>query len=87
VKRNPKLSIPSDTGNEGFLKSIEIVVDCSSIKGKLFSALSKNKGVTIEERDFPSLAGDRPKSVQGTVKCRDHRSFQMHIDRYLNKLQ
>jgi len=87
VKRTPKLSTPSNAGNEDFLKSIEIVVDCSSIKGKLFSALSKNKGVTIEERDFSSLAGDRPKSAQGTVKCRDHKRFQTHIDKYLNKLQ
>lgn len=87
VKRNPKLSTPSNAGNEDFLKSIEIVVDCSSIKGKLFSALSKNKGVTIEERDFPNLTGDTPKSAQGTVRCRDHKRFQTHIDKYLNKLQ
>lgn len=70
-----------------YMESIEIVVDCSTLKGKLFSALSKNKGVTIDNRDFPALAGDATRSVQGTVKCRDHRSFQIHIDRYLNKLQ
>lgn len=87
VKRNLKLSNPYNTENEDFLESIEIVVDCSTFKGKLFSALSKNKGVTIKERDFPTLAGDAKKSVQGTVKCRDHKRFQTHIDKYLNKLQ
>ena len=87
VKRNPKLSNSSNTENEDFLKSIEIVLDCSSIKGKLFSTLSKNKGVTLNDRDFPTLAGDATKSVQGTVKCRDHGSIQLHIDKYLNKLQ
>lgn len=44
VKRNPKLSNSFNAENEEFLKTIEIVVDCSSIKGKLFSTLSKNKG-------------------------------------------
>lgn len=87
VNRNLKLSNPYNTENEDFLESIEIVVDCSTFKGKLFSALSKNKGVTIKERDFPTLAGDAKKSVQGTVKCRDHKRFQTHIDKYLNKLQ
>lgn len=87
VKRNPRFSNPNNTENEDFLESIEIVVDCSIFKGKLFSALSKNKGVTIKERDFPTLAGDAKKSVQGTVKCRDHKRFQTHIDKYLNKLQ
>ena len=87
VKRNPKLSTPSNAGNEDFLKSIEIVVDCSTLKGKLFSSLSKNKGGTLNDRDFPTLAGDAVKSVQGTVKCRDHGSIQLHIDKNLNKLQ
>ena len=87
VKRNPKLSNSFNTENEDFLKSIEIVVDCSSIKGKLFSTLSKNKGGILNDRDFPTLAGDATKSVQGTVKCRDHSSFQTHIDKYLNQQQ
>lgn len=87
VKRNPKLSNSFNTENEDFLKSIEIVVDCSTLKGKLFSSLSKNKGITLHDRDFPMLAGDAVKSVQGTVKCRDHSSFQTHIDKYLNQLQ
>lgn len=87
VKRNPKLSNYYNNENEDFLESIEIVVDCSTLKGKLFSALSKNKGVTIEDRDFPTVAGYALKSVQGTVKCRDHNNFQMHIDKYLNKQQ
>lgn len=87
VKRNPKLSNSFNTENEDFLKSIEIVVDCSTLKGKLFSSLSKNKGITLHDRDFPTLAGDAVKSVQGTVKCREHSSFQTHIDKYLNQLQ
>ena len=87
MKRTHKLSNPYNNENDDFLESIEIVVDCSTLKGKLFSALSKNKGVTIEDGDFPILAGDALKSVQGTVKCRDHKSFQIHIDKYLNTLQ
>lgn len=82
VKRNPKLSNSSNTENEDFLKSIEIVVDCSSTKGKLFSALSKNKGVTIEDRDFPPSPGST--TVQGTVKCRDNSRFNDYINRRLN---
>ncbi|CAB9492480.1 hypothetical protein [Alteromonas macleodii] len=82
VKRNPKLSNSFNTENEDFLKSIEIVVDCSSIKGKLFSALSKNKGVTIEDRDFPPSPGST--TVQGTVKCRDNSRFNDYINRRLN---
>lgn len=73
--------------DDDYMESLEIVVDCSTLKGKLFSALSKNKGVAIDNRDFPALAADATRSVQGTVKCRDHRGFQMHIDKYLNKLQ
>ena len=87
VNRSRKLSHSFNTENEDFLKSIEIVVDCSTLKGKLFSSLSKNKGITLHDRDFPTLAGDAVKSVQGTVKCRDHSSFQTHIDKYLNQLQ
>jgi hypothetical protein len=87
VKRDPKLSNSFNTENEDFLKSIETVVDCSTLKGKLFSSLSKNKGITLHDRDFPTLAGDAVKSVQGTVKCREHSSFQTHIDKYLNQLQ
>ena len=87
VNRSGKLSHSFNTENEDFLESIEIIVDCSTLKGKLFSALSKNKGVTLHDRDFPTLAGDAVNSVQGTVKCRDHSSFQTHIDKYLNQLQ
>ncbi|QGX60553.1 hypothetical protein [Alteromonas mediterranea] len=82
VKRNPKLSNSLNTENEDFLTSIEIVVDCSSIKGKLFSTLSKNKGVTIEDRDFPSSPDST--TVQGTVKCRDNSRFNDYINRRLN---
>ena len=39
--------------DDDYMESLEIVVDCSTLKGKLFSALSKNKGVTIDNRDFP----------------------------------
>ena len=87
VNRSRKLSHSFNTENEDFLESIEIAVDCSMLKGKLFSSLSKNKGITLHDRDFPTLAGDPVKSVQGTVKCRDHSSFQTHIDKYLNQLQ
>ena len=82
VKRNPKLSSSFNAENEDFLKSIEIVVDCSSIKGTFFSTLSKNKGVTIEDRDFPSSPDSS--TVQGTVKCRDNSRFNDYINRRLN---
>lgn len=49
--------------DDDYMESIEIVVDCGTLKGKLFSALSKNKGVTIDNRDFPALAADATRSV------------------------
>jgi len=62
-------------------------VDCNMVKGKVFSLLSENKGVTIEDRDFPALAEDATTPVQGTVRCRDHGSFQLLIDKYLNNVR
>ena len=85
--RSRKPSNSFNTENEDFLESIEIIVDCSTFKGKLFNSLSKNKGITLHDRGFPTLAGDPVKSVQGTAKCREHSSFQLHIDNYLNKVQ
>ena len=80
---NAKVSKRYNTEDEAFLESIEIVVDCNTVKGKIFSFLSKNKGGSIEDRDLPSL----PNSVtaQGTVKCRDNSLFNEYINRRVNK--
>ncbi|TKB01137.1 hypothetical protein E5672_18085 [Alteromonas portus] len=83
VKKSQKLSNSFNTENEDFLESIEIIVDCSTLKGKFFSALSKNKGIAIEDRDFPS--SPNTPTVQGTVKCRDNSRFNDYINRRVNK--
>lgn len=81
--KNTKLSKRYNTEDEELRESIEIVVDCNTVKGKVFSLLSKNKGVTIEDRDFPSLSDSI--AVQGTVKCRDNSRFNDYINRRINK--
>lgn len=81
--KNTKLSKRYNTEDEELRDSIEIVVDCNTVKGKVFSLLSKNKGVTIEDRDFPSLSDSI--AVQGTVKCRDNSRFNDYINRRINK--
>tara|TARA_A200000113_G_C8817689_1_gene339377 strand:- start:283 stop:1071 length:789 start_codon:yes stop_codon:yes gene_type:complete len=81
--KNTKLSKRYNTEDEELRESIEIVVDCNTAKGKIFSLLSENKGVTIEDRDFPSLSDSI--TVQGRVKCRDNSRFNDYINRRVNK--
>ena len=81
--RNTKLSKRYNTEDEDLRESIEIVVDCNTVKGKIFSLLSENKGVTIEDRDFPSLPDSV--AVKGTVRCRDNSRFNGYINRRVNK--
>ncbi|GFD86653.1 hypothetical protein KUL150_27120 [Alteromonas sp. KUL150] len=62
-----------------FLDSIKIVGDCNNVKGKVFSFISKNKDITIENFDFAPLPDSM--TAQGTVKCRDSNRFNHYIDR------
>ncbi|BFT28984.1 hypothetical protein D210916BOD24_01600 [Alteromonas sp. D210916BOD_24] len=73
------------TNDKAAIEGIEIVLDYNTIKGKVFSFLSRNKGVTVEDRDIPTFSNSTSLPTQGTVNCRDNSGFNDFIDRRVNK--
>jgi len=74
------ISHPVMNADEEFLDSIKIEVDCSTVKGKLFSMISANMGVRVQDRNFPNSTSSQGKPITGTVKCR-----QYDIDTFIKK--
>ncbi|MCB4436736.1 hypothetical protein LHL20_10900 [Alteromonas sp. McT4-15] len=73
------------TSDELLRASIEITVNCDTWTGQLFASLSKNRGVVLEDRDFPTISGDDVLPPKGSVVCSEFGNINHYINKRLTK--
>lgn len=83
--KRPKKVVPLSL-DEQLRKSIEITANCETWSGQLFAALSKNRGVVLEDRDLSSATGEGVLPPKGSVVCNKFGDVHYFINNRVKKI-